>query len=227
MALERTRKHLALYHLSNKNNSNSSNNSSNNNNNNKTIQWLPCHAIDLKQKSSEITAHVDSIRFSGEIVAGLSLGSASIMRLQQPILSATNNIDVDVDVDVDVDNSDDDDDNNDQKEDNSGDGHVDLYLPPLSLYVLSGVGRYELTHEILPSGMEFTFQSFPKQSSPRERFNGNNSNDCEDDILNKSNDDDDDDDDDDIDAMTNRKTIIVDRDRRISIIFRDAKNKNS
>jgi hypothetical protein len=30
-------------------------------------------------------------------------------------------------------------------------GHVDLLLPPLSLYVLTGNSRYRYTHELLPS----------------------------------------------------------------------------
>jgi alkylated DNA repair protein alkB family protein 7 len=86
--------------------------------------WLPCHAIDLKQ-DGELTAHVDSIKFSGGLVAGISLLTPSIMRLipdQQTAEQA---------------------------------GWVDIYLPPLSLYVLTGVGRYSYTHELLPSGATF------------------------------------------------------------------------
>ena len=58
-------------------------------------------------------------------------------------------------------------------------GYVDLLLPPLSLYVLTGVSRYEYAHELLPDASHF------------EAINGS--------------------------------TTIVRRDRRISIIFRDAK----
>jgi alkylated DNA repair protein alkB homolog 7 len=46
-----------------------------------TSTFLPCHAIDLKQ-AGQLTAHVDSIKFSGTMVAGLSLLSSSIMRLR-------------------------------------------------------------------------------------------------------------------------------------------------
>lgn len=102
--------------------------------------WLACHAIDLHQDGA-LHAHVDSVRFSGDVVAGLSLLSSSIMRL---------------------------------KPDASLEGHVDLWLPPRSLYVLSGMARYRYTHELLSS--HATFQGH-----------------------------------------------TVDRDRRISIIFRDAK----
>lgn len=84
-----------------------------------TGSWLPCHTIDLDEKGS-LNAHVDSIRFSGNLVAGLSLLSSSVMRLKPA--------------------------------DATSHGSVDLYLPPWSLYVLSGVSRYEYTHELLPSG---------------------------------------------------------------------------
>ena len=57
--------------------------------------------------------------------------------------------------------------------------HIDLYLPPLSLYVLSGVARYKYTHELLPTGCRFNFEG---------------------------------------------EELIVHRDRRVSVVFRDAKN---
>lgn len=88
--------------------------------------WLPCHAIDL-HKDGELNAHVDSVRFSGDLVAGLSLLSPSIMRLKP---DATSN-------------------------DDPLEGHVDLWLPTRSLYVLSGMSRYSYTHELLPSQATF------------------------------------------------------------------------
>jgi alkylated DNA repair protein alkB family protein 7 len=96
------------------------------------IQWLSCHAIDLKREG-ELKAHVDSIRFSGELVAGLSLLSPSIMRLVPD--DGTNN-DINANTDDMV-------------------GHVDLYLPPLSLYALTGVGRYKYSHQLLPDSSVF------------------------------------------------------------------------
>jgi len=114
------------------------------------VQWLPCHAIDLR-KDGLLSPHVDSVRFSGGIVAGLSLQSSSIMRLK-PV-------------------------NDDQLKDTCH--HVDLFLPPLSLYVLSGLSRYKYTHELLNSGQMFHVQR-------------------------------------------NNELIQVDRQDRISIIFRDA-----
>lgn len=117
--------------------------------NGKFVQWLPCHAIDLK-KDGELKAHVDSVKFSGDVVAGISLLSSSIMRLKPE----------------------------DGEEQQAESGWLDLYLPPLSLYVLSGVSRYQYTHELLPSGSKFEYRD---------------------------------------------EEVTVDRDRRLSVIFRDAK----
>eukprot|EP00978_Attheya_sp_CCMP212_P004497 scaffold9790_cov40-Attheya_sp.AAC.1 len=106
----------------------------------KNRTWLPCHAIDLNE-TGELTAHVDSIKFSGCLVSGLSLLSPSILRLKP---AAANE------------------DNEENENDSSHvikEGHVDLYLPPKSLYVLSGVSRYQYTHELLPTHSTFGPQS--------------------------------------------------------------------
>ena len=140
------------------------------------IQWIPCHGIDLK-KEGQLTAHVDSVRYSGLIVAGLSLLSSSIMRLR-PAAEYNNNTD----------------DGTAGKQHLYGpkaseapdDGHVDLYLPPRSLYVLSGVSRYEYTHELLPDGSAFEMLSSAG-------------------------------------GAADTIAVPVPRDRRISVIFRDAK----
>lgn len=111
------------------------------------IQWLPCHAIDLSA-DGKLTAHVDSIKFSGGIVSGVSLLSDSIMRLKP----SSNEW-----------HDDEKDDTNTNVGDTEGDQsvskeyYVDLYLPRLSLYVLSGMSRYSYTHELLPSGSTFEF----------------------------------------------------------------------
>lgn len=112
-----------------------------------TNHWLPCHAIDLA-KNGELHAHVDSVRFSGHIVAGLSLLSPAIMRLK-PSEDGKNH---------ERDESDNKNDNGNDSENSKSqqdDGFVDLYLPPNSLYVLSGVGRYQTSHELLPDGSKF------------------------------------------------------------------------
>ncbi|CAB9511392.1 AlkB, alkylation repair homolog [Seminavis robusta] len=130
----------------------------------KDFTWLPCHVIDL-HKDGELNAHVDSVRFSGDIVAGLSLLSPSIMRLVP-------------------------DDDGDVKhglverkkhEAAVGVNWVDLYLPPRSLYVLADAGRYHYSHQLLPSGSVFCSN---EEEGP----------------------------------------ITVQRDHRISVIFRDAKD---
>lgn len=46
------------------------------------IKWLPCHAIELKE-DGHLKPHVDSVKFSGDVVCGLSLLSPSIMRLKK------------------------------------------------------------------------------------------------------------------------------------------------
>ena len=43
--------------------------------------WLPVHVIDLAEQG-EITAHIDSVKFSGGIVAGISLLSSAVMTLE-------------------------------------------------------------------------------------------------------------------------------------------------
>lgn len=127
-----------------------------------SVNWLPCHAIDLK-KDGGLNAHVDSIRFSGKLVAGLSLLSPSIMRL------------------IPCYNDDDDNKSNIKDENSTKEEHayVDLYLPPRSLYVLTGVGRYKYSHQLLPDSSTF--------------------------------------------LSCDGTEIVVRRDHRLSVIFRDAK----
>ena len=95
------------------------------------MTWLPCHAIDLS-KNGRLDAHVDSVKFSGEIVAGISLLSDSIMRLRPAKGEWI-----------------------DDSSDESLEGHVDLYLPKLSLYCLHGMSRFHYSHELLPSDSVF------------------------------------------------------------------------
>jgi len=127
------------------------------------IQWLPPHGIDLKREG-ELKAHVDSVRFSGDLVAGISLLSSGIMRLKPENEEESESTASTTEVN-----------HKKPKE------WVDLYLPPLSLYVLSGVSRYRYSHELLPSGSVF--------------------------------------------HAPNDEQIQVMRDRRFSIIFRDAKSE--
>mmetsp|Transcript_6451 Transcript_6451/g.9373 ORF Transcript_6451/g.9373 Transcript_6451/m.9373 type:complete len:306 (-) Transcript_6451:138-1055(-) len=156
--LEKVRKHLQSKHFRGKHNETIGN----------SLEWLPCHAIDLS-KNGTLSAHVDSVKFSGKLVAGLSLLSPCIMRLRPS--PEHNNIDEKT---MTINNED----------SNESTGYIDMYLPPLSLYVLSGISRYEYTHEILPSGALFRDNGRYKETD-----NG----------------------------------ILVERERRVSIIFRDCK----
>ena len=126
--IHKTRKHLAENHF----------NKSNNNH----IQWLPCHAIDLSTKGV-LKAHVDSVKFSGEIVAGISLLSDAIMRLRPSS------------DEWDSGGTKDDTKDDTNSDANTNEEYVDLYLPQNSLYVLSGISRYSYTHELLPTGSKF------------------------------------------------------------------------
>jgi len=50
-------------------------------------------------------------------------------------------------------------------------GHVDLFLPTCSLYVLSGVARYKYTHEILACGSTFQSQKKNDKEARPEKIN--------------------------------------------------------
>ena len=102
------------------------------------MQFLAPHVVDLA-KDGHIGAHVDSIKFSGGIVAGLSLLSHRIMRLerdeeaemhlrtqspQHPSLHATPD----------------------------ALSAVEFDLPPRSLYIMAGPLRYFFSHQVLGQG---------------------------------------------------------------------------
>lgn len=133
---------------------------------NQNISWLPVHAIHL-HKNGTLSAHVDSVKFSGTVVCGLSLLSDCIMRLRPAYPSE--NLDF-----------------LDHKNDIPSKAikdYIDLYLPRRSLYILSGASRYSYTHEILSCGARF--------------------------------------------RTSNTDDIIVNRDDRLSLIFRDTKEEES
>jgi len=88
--------------------------------NQQPITWLPVHVLDLAA-DGYITPHVDSVKFSGDLVCGVSLLSSAVMTLAPEgppeIASAF-------------------------------DAKARLYLPRRSLYVLSGNARYHFTHSV-------------------------------------------------------------------------------
>lgn len=162
--IEETRRHLANNHF---NISNGGDEIISNNN----VRFLPCHAIDLSANGM-LSAHVDSVKFSGDIVAGISLLSDTIMRLRPSSEEWDNNEEEvggtkpkkhDADgVVLETDNGSDD--------SNGNDGYVDLYLPQLSLYVLSGMSRYSYTHELLPHGSTFEFSEMNDTVLPQHNI---------------------------------------------------------
>ena len=89
------------------------------------------HVIDLSP-AGWIGPHVDSIKFSGDIVAGLSLLSCRVMRLTLDETSLTPNNDDDY-----------------YQQLRNLPASIDLLLPSKSMYILNGPFRYHYTHEIL------------------------------------------------------------------------------
>lgn len=92
-----------------------------------TTRFLPVHVIDLAEDGF-IKPHVDSSKFSGGLVCGLSLCSSAIMQLKGDVEQGQN-----------------------------PDSIVRLLLRPRSLYILCGNARYRYAHEILatrPEGEE-------------------------------------------------------------------------
>ena len=85
------------------------------------MELLPAvHVIDLK-RGGRIGAHVDSVKFSGGLVAGLSLSSDAEMILRPY----------------------------DEERDAPVEGkEARITLPRRSLYVMSGEARYAFTHEV-------------------------------------------------------------------------------
>mmetsp|Transcript_17757 Transcript_17757/g.23149 ORF Transcript_17757/g.23149 Transcript_17757/m.23149 type:complete len:126 (+) Transcript_17757:355-732(+) len=85
-------------------------------------RWLPPHVIDLREDDGCIRPHIDSVKFSGGIVAGLSLLSRCTMTLARA------------------------DEKSGEVKPNA-DSHR-LQLEPNSLYVLSGLARFSYAHSI-------------------------------------------------------------------------------
>mgnify|MGYP002832781980 FL=1 len=88
--------------------------------------FLPPHCIDLAADGGVIRPHIDSIKFSGRVVAGVSLVSAATMVLAEAD-PATG-------------------------EPRPGARESELFLEPGSLYVLADESRYDYAHAITPEG---------------------------------------------------------------------------
>ena len=83
--------------------------------------WLPPHVIDLHE-DGYIDPHIDSVKFSGDVVAGLSLLASSTMRLAEADETTGDTIE--------------------------GGTSFDFTLEPRSLYVLAGPARFKFAHSI-------------------------------------------------------------------------------
>uniref|UniRef100_A0A914UJ51 Alpha-ketoglutarate-dependent dioxygenase AlkB-like domain-containing protein n=1 Tax=Plectus sambesii TaxID=2011161 RepID=A0A914UJ51_9BILA len=90
------------------------------------------HVLDL-HKDGLIKPHIDSSRYCGDVVSGVSLLSDSVMRLRH--------------------------------KDDEETLIVDLLLRRRSLYILSGVARYDFKHEILADAVS----KFKEEWIPRDR----------------------------------------------------------
>ena len=90
------------------------------------IQYLNAHAIDLAPNGF-IGPHIDSVKFSGKIVAGLSLGSPRLMELAHCEEEA--NLEP-----------------KSLRENHAS--SIEIPLHPRSLYILTDVLRYNYTHQI-------------------------------------------------------------------------------
>ena len=101
----------------------------------RTLDWLPVHFIDLAP-DGYITPHVDSTKFSGDIVCGLSLLSPSVMTLTHesdiPVLREGEKRTHCVAAAAGLRTS----------------TSPRLFLSPRSLYVLSGDARFKFAHSI-------------------------------------------------------------------------------
>jgi len=109
-----------------------------------SLDWLNPHAILLRggeKERGEIKPHVDSIKFSGGIVAGLSLNSSRVLRLRPEV------------------------------EDVGNKGYfVDLFAEKNSLYILCDEARYSYTHEIVKDESGTPWDSELEGELCRDRF---------------------------------------------------------
>lgn len=106
------------------------------------------HALELAP-AGEIRAHVDSVKFSGGVIAGVSLLESAVLRLTRAPpeggAGATGGADGDGGGSA-----------------PSDDVVVDVLLRPRSLYLLTGASRYAFAHAVLPAGAPFRGRAVPR-----------------------------------------------------------------
>ena len=99
------------------------------------LAFLPPHVVDLAA-DGHIGPHVDSVKFSGDIVAGVSLLSCRVMRLDRDVEAhaalAPDHPAIIADApDINA---------------------VEFFLPRRSLYIMAGPLRYFFSHQVLGQG---------------------------------------------------------------------------
>jgi hypothetical protein len=197
------------------------------------MEWLPVHIIDLEDNGF-ISPHVDSVKFSGGLVCGLSLLSPSIMTLTLPdknyaaddgteesrgdgggggeytrthagYSKSKDGVDPDKDGAKSL-----------VMDEQVFDESIHLFLPPRSLYILSGPARYNFAHSVDIRTSADIEASFKQQNNN----NNDNNNDNSSSVARNHNDD--------VEKLDEEFVKVIEsgvlgRSRRISMIFRDAK----
>ncbi|KAI8125632.1 hypothetical protein FF38_05487 [Lucilia cuprina] len=113
------------------------------------------HILDLAPQGV-IKPHVDSTRYCGHTIAGISLLSDAVMRLVRTKESSTTS----------TNNNEQDNYRNQPKAVLENNFYVDILLPRRSLYIMSHTARYNFTHEIL-ANEESKFHNEPLKKERR------------------------------------------------------------
>lgn len=178
-----------------------------------SMSWLPVHIIDL-EASGYISPHVDSIKFSGGLVCGLSLLSPSIMTLTKP-KNEYSLKDNDIDEICKEEKEEDED-------DMEFDDSVHMFLPPRSLYILSQSARYNMAHSVDIKTKQDISKAFKQYKSSSS--SGGNNNTTNNEVEFRYHDD--------INKLDSEFVKIIkgeedlNRSHRISLIFRDVGSKD-
>ena len=137
--------------------------------------FLSPHAIDLAAKGGFIGPHIDSIKFSGKIVAGLSLVSSRLMELVHEENEAYLEP---------------------KALPPSHPKSIEMILYPRSLYILTGLLRYNYTHQIYGTTRRLENEEGVKEEPMHYRYKG----------------------------ISNPMLLEEEPQRRLSIILRDVKS---
>ncbi|KAI8871301.1 hypothetical protein GQ42DRAFT_5041 [Ramicandelaber brevisporus] len=118
------------------------------------FKWLPVHILELSP-SGYIDHHVDNVGFSGEIVAGISLGTPCVIKFKRQDNAV-------IPEQIRIEGADEL--KELSREETSG---FEAYIPPRSLYIQSGLVRYNYTHAIPVKEEERVFRGQPVSGGRR------------------------------------------------------------